>query len=87
MRQRLRVALMSGALLACVTLASSTRVGGQGAPTVNNLYAFGPQEVTISTRAGQVVSILSFPAGVEVIVHLLKGTPRVGMIAARSLAT
>jgi hypothetical protein len=38
-----------------------------------SLYAFGPAHVTISTRAGQVLSVLDVPAGVAVSIHLIKG--------------
>jgi hypothetical protein len=61
-------------VVALTTFAISLqRVEAQRTAYLANYFTGGPQQVTISTRAGQVLSVLDVPAGIEVSIHLSKG--------------
>jgi hypothetical protein len=70
------IALML-ALVGCTALVSlAAREQSAGTPAQDFLashYSSGPARATISTAAGQVLSVLDVPAGIALSVHLIKG--------------
>jgi hypothetical protein len=48
-------------------------VGAQAPSFLASHYSSGPASVTISTRTGQVLSVLTVPSEIELSIHLIKG--------------
>src|SRR5262245_62062934 len=74
MKQSIRVALalVGGlSLVSLVVLDQSLRA--QEPPFVASSYSSGPASVTISTRTGQILSVLNVPSEIELSVHLMAG--------------
>ena len=74
MKQTIRLVLVSVGWTGLMSLVPLEQgVGAQPLSFLASSYSSGPASVTISTRTGQVLSVLAVPPEVELSIHLIKG--------------
>lgn len=74
MKQTIALTLAVVGFTALTSLAAREQGAGAQAPAfLASSFSSGPAAVTISTRTGQVLSVLNVPAQVALSLHLIKG--------------
>jgi hypothetical protein len=71
---RWAVAFAGCAAVAVISLGSGILKGQDNPQYVSSTYLAGAQEVTIKTLDGQVLSVLHVPTGVELSIHVVRGS-------------